>query len=214
MSDVFQEIDEELRRDKAAELWKRYGNYVIGLALAIVIGTGGYVAWRDYNQKRAAAHGVEFFAATALAVSGDRDKAIPAFDALAKSASGGYGVLSRMREAALKAEAGDRDGAAAAYRAVAEDGGAPKELRDIAHLLASLQMLEKLDPTELDRQLAVLRADANPWRYTALELAAIAAMKTGDNGKARELFARIADDPAAPTGVRGRAAEMVSALGG
>jgi hypothetical protein len=138
---------------------------------------------------------------------------MPAFDALAKSASSGYAALARLREAALKAETGDRDGAAAMYRAIAEDGAAPKELRDVARLLAGLHAAEKLDPAELDRQLASLRTDANPWRCTALELAAVAATRTGDTAKARELFTRIADDPMAPTGVRGRAAEMIAALG-
>jgi hypothetical protein len=213
VSDVFQEVDEELRRDKAAELWKRYGNYVAGAAIAIVVGTGAYVAWRDYTQKQAAQQGAEFFAATALAAGGDRDKAIPAFDALARNASSGYAVLARMREAALKADAGDRAAAATIYRSVADDNGAAKDLRDAARLLAGLQTIETLDSAELDRQLAGLRADANPWRHTAIEMAAITAAKTGDAAKARELFARIADDPTAPTGARGRAAEMIAALG-
>jgi hypothetical protein len=214
VSDVFQEVDEELRRDKAADLWKRYGNYVAGAAIAIVVGTAVYVVWRDYTQKQAAQQGAEFFAATALAASGgDREKAIPAFDALARNASSGYAVLARMREAALRAEGGDRAAAATIYQSVADDRGAAKELRDAARLLAGLQTIESLDPAELDRQLAALRADANPWRHTALEMAAIAATRAGDAAKARELFARIADDPAAPTGARGRAAEMIAALG-
>lgn len=213
VSDVFQEVSEELRRDRAADLWKRYGSYVAGAAIAIVVGTGAYVAWRDYTQKQAAQQGAEFFAATALAASGDREKAIPAFDALARHASGGYAVLARMREAALKAEGGDRAAAAVIYQSVADDSGAAKELRDAARLLAGLQKIESLDPAELDRQLAALRADANPWRHTALEMAAVAATRAGDAAKARELFARIADDPAAPTGARGRAAEMIAALG-
>ena len=213
MSDVFQEVDEELRRDKAAALWKRYGNYVAAAAIAIVVGTGAYVVWRDYTQKQAARQGAEFFAATALAASGERDKALPAFDALARNASSGYAVLARMREAALKAESGDRPGAAAIYRSVADNSGGAKELRDAARLLAGLQTIESLDPAELDRQLAALRADANPWRHTALEMAAVAAARAGDAAKARELFARIADDPGAPTAARGRAAEMIAALG-
>src|SRR5688500_18557238 len=211
VSDVFQEVDEELRRDKAAALWKRYGNYVAAAAIAIVAGTGAYVAWRDYTQKQAARQGAEFFAATALAASGEPDKAIPAFDALARNASSGYAVLARMREAALKAAGGDRTAAASIYQSVADDSGAAKELRDSARLLAGLQKIDSLDPAELDRQIAALRADANPWRHTALEMAAVAATRAGDAAKARELFAKIADDPAAPTSARGRAAEMIAA---
>jgi hypothetical protein len=212
VSDVFQEVDEELRRDKAAELWKRYGNYVVGAAVAVVAGTAGYVAWRDYTHKQAVAHSSAFFSASLTAV-GDPAKAIPAFDALARETSGGYAALARLREAGLKSASGDRDGAAATYRSVAEDGSAPQELRSIARLLASNEAVEKANPADLDRELEALRAETSPWRHSAIELVALAALRTGDTARARELFARISDDPAAPTAMRGRAAEMIASLG-
>lgn len=212
MSDVFQEVDEELRRDKAAELWKRYGNYVVGAAVAVVVGTAGYVVWRDYTHKQAVAHSSAFFAASLTAI-GEPAKAIPAFDALARDTSGGYAALARLREAGLKSAAGDREAAAATYRSVGEDGSAPQELRSIARLLAGSESVEKADPTELDRQLESLRAESSPWRHSAIELVALAALRTGDAARARELFAKISDDPAAPTAMRGRAAEMIASLG-
>ena len=43
LSDIFREIDEELRRDSLAQLWKKYGHYVIGLAVLIVIATAAIV---------------------------------------------------------------------------------------------------------------------------------------------------------------------------
>jgi hypothetical protein len=213
VSDVFQEVDEELRRDKAAELWKRYGNYVLGAAIAVVIGTAGYVVWRDYDRKQAIAHSTAFFDAAALTVAGDPAKAISAFDTLAQGGSGGYAALARLREAGLKSAAGDREAAAAAYVAVAEDGRAPQELRDLARLLASLQTIEAMAPGELDGRLRALRADGSPWRHSATELVALATLRAGDAAKARELFAKISDDPAAPAAMRGRAAEIIASLG-
>jgi hypothetical protein len=213
VSDVFQEVDEELRRDKAEALWKRYGNYVVGAALAIVVATAGYVVWRDYDRKQAIANSTAFFDAAALTAAGDPAKAQSAFEALAQGGSGGYAALARLREAGLKSEAGDREAAAAGYASVAEDGRAPQELRDLARLLASIQSIEKLAPGELDQRLHALRADSNPWRHSATELVAIATLHAGDAAKARELFAKISDDAMAPVAMRGRAAEMLAALG-
>jgi hypothetical protein len=212
VSDVFQEVDEELRRDKAAQLWQRYGNYVLGAAVAVVAGTAGYVAWRDYAHKQAIAHSTAFFAAASTAYT-EPAKAIPALDALARETSGGYAALARLREAGLKAGAGERETAAATYRSVAEDGSAPQELRDIARLLAGLQSVERTTPADLDRQLEALRAAKSPWRHSAIELAALAALRAGDTAKARELFAQLSDDPAAPAAMRGRAAELIASLG-
>lgn len=213
VSDLFHEIDEELRRDRAIELWKRYGNYVIGAALALVIGTGAYVAWRDYTHRQAAEQGARFFSAAALATGGETQKAVEAFDDLGQSGSAGYATLARMREAALKARAGDMEAAATIYRSVADDSSVEKELRGAATLLAMLHSIERIEPAELDRALAPLQAAGNPWRFSALELAALAAARTGEAAKARDLYAKIADDVQAPPGLRARAAEMVAALG-
>lgn len=213
VSDLFQEVDEEIRRDRAIELWKRYGNYIIGAALALVIGTGAYVAWRDYSHQKAAEQGARFFAAASLATGAERDKAIDAFDEIAKNANAGYAALAQMREAALKAQAGDMEAAASIYRSVADDSGVDKELRDAANLLAMLHSIERIEPAELDRALAPLQASGNPWRFSALELAALAAARTGEAAKARDLYAKIADDVQAPPGLRARAAEMVAVLG-
>jgi hypothetical protein len=212
VSDVFQEVDEELRRDKAAELWKRYGNYVLGAAVAVVIGTAGYVFWRDYTHKQAVAQSTALFSAV-LTSSADAQSAIPALDAVARGSSGAYAALARLREAGLKAASGDRDGATAAYRTVAEDGSAPQELRDAARVLAGMQEVDKAAPADLDAQLQSLRAGSGPWRHSALEIVALATLRAGDTAKARELFVKISDDPEAPSAMRGRAAEMIASLG-
>ena len=36
MADIFDEIDEELKRDRTQELWAKYGKYVIAAAAAVV----------------------------------------------------------------------------------------------------------------------------------------------------------------------------------
>ena len=42
MSDIFQEIDEDLRQDKAARLWKAYGKYLVALAIFIILAIASY----------------------------------------------------------------------------------------------------------------------------------------------------------------------------
>lgn len=212
VSDLFREVDEELRRDRAVELWKRYGSYVLGAAVALVVGTGAYVAWRDYNRNQAEMFGERFFAAASQSSQSGGDKAAT-FDEFARSAPSGYAALARLREAALRAEAGDADAALKIYDQLADDGGAPQEFRDVAKLLAALHRVARIEPGELDRQLAPLRASDSPWRFSAMEIAALAVARAGDAGKARELYAQIADDPAAPAGLRARAAEMIATLG-
>ena len=52
LADIFREIEEDLRRDKAAEFWKRYGRYIVGAAAFVVAATAGYVGWKEYQLRQ------------------------------------------------------------------------------------------------------------------------------------------------------------------
>ena len=132
---------------------------------------------------------------------------------MVRDGRGGYAVLARLQEAALKSRGGDAAGAAAIYRSVAADSSAERELRDAAGLLATLSVVDASEPAEVERQVAAIVAPNSPWRHLAWELAALAAAKAGNLEQARSFYTRIADDPGAPAGVRSRAAEMLAALG-
>ena len=68
------------------------------------------------------------------------------------------------------------------------------------------------DPQKVIDRLKPLAEGDSPWRYTALDLTAAAKLKAGDNAGALDIYKKLAADAAAPEGVRGRAAEMVTVL--
>lgn len=214
LSDIFTEVDEDLRREKALKLWNRYGNYVAGAALLIVGGTAANVFWQDYQHKQAEAAAAQYVAAISQAKSGDAATAGLALAGIVRDGKSGYSVLARFEEAALKSRQGDVAGAAATYRAIAEDTSADQALRDAAAVLAALTSTGSADAGDSDKRLATLTAPNSPWRHLAWEIEALAAAKAGKMEEARSLYARIADDPDAPSGARTRAAEMLAALEG
>jgi hypothetical protein len=212
VSDIFREIDEELRRDNFFKLWQKYGKYVVALAVVLVAATALFVGWRQYQARQSQAEGVRYAAALDLVRQGKDKEAEAAFAAMAHDASGGRAMLARFQDAAEKAKAGDRDGAIAQYDAIAADGSVAQVYRDIATLLAARFRVD-IDPKAAIQRLAPLADPGNPWHPSALELTAIAELKEGDTKAARETYQKIADDLNAPQGSRARAAEMVAALG-
>lgn len=212
MSDIFQEVDEDLRRENFAKLWARYGKYVIALAVLLVLATAGVVQWRQYQQHQREAEGARYVGALNLAREGKERDAADAFAALARQAAGGHATLARLEEAALKARAGDVAGAIAAYDVLADDGSADPVYRDVATLLAAQYSLKNGDPRAIIAKLTPLTTADNPWHPSALELTALAQLKAGDRTAARATYQRIADDLAAPQGLRARATEMLTAL--
>jgi hypothetical protein len=212
VSDIFQEIDEELRRENFAKLWARYGKYVIVLAVVLVLATAGVVQWRHYQQHQREAEGARYVGALNLAQQGKDKDAADAFAALARDSGGGRATLARLQEAALKARAGDTAGAIAAYDALANDGSAEPVFRDVATLLAAQYGLKDGEPKAIIAKLAPLTGADNPWHPSALELTALAQLKAGDRTAARATYQRLADDLTAPQGLRARATEMLTAL--
>ncbi len=210
---LLREIDEELRQEQYAKLWKKYGNYLIAAALAFVLAVAGYQGWRTFDVKNRMEQGERFAAAQELATSGKTAAAAEAFAALADDAGGGYELLARLRTAAARAKTGDKPGAVAIYRQLSEDSGIDPVYRDLAVVLEALLVIDDTDSGTIRSRLAPLMADDNPWRHSARELAAHAALRAGDRKAARELFTNLARDGAAPQGIRSRAGEMLSIVG-
>jgi hypothetical protein len=211
VSDIFREIDEELRRDNLLKLWSRYGRYIIAIAVFAVVVAGGIVAWRDHQLSERRAQSTRYAAALTLARDGKEADAVKVFAAIADE-GGGYAILASFEEAALLAKSGDREAAAAAYDRIAAASEFDSNLRGLAVLLSVTERMPDADPHSTIDRLAPLTASGNPWRPSAIELTALARLKMEDKSGALDLFKSLADDPATPQSLRARAAEMAVAL--
>src|SRR5690606_20556257 len=60
---IFREIDEELRSDRMRALWRRFGPFVIGAAVAIVVLVAANEGWSWYTKSRSASASEELYAA-------------------------------------------------------------------------------------------------------------------------------------------------------
>lgn len=207
---LFREIEEDLRQEHWAKLWKRYGNYAVGAVLALVLSVAGYQGWRVYDIATRQSDGERFAAALKLADDKQTQAAVEAFAGLAADATAGYALLARFQEAALLAKRGDP---AAAYAELAQDPGVDAVYRDLAVILGAFNEMNGPGAGDLSARLAPLTADGNPWHHSAKELIAVLAARAGDRTKARALFTDLAADATAPQGIRARASEMLAILG-
>ena len=117
MSDIFQEVDEEVRRDKAAEFWKKYQNLILAAAALIVLVSAGFRYWQYERDKAAQAAGDQFEQALAASEAGKLDEAKAGLDKIAAEAPGGYRALAQMTAAGARAQS-DPQGAIGAFDAI------------------------------------------------------------------------------------------------
>jgi hypothetical protein len=211
MADIFEEVEEDLRRDRYERLAKKYGGVVIAGLVAIVVATAGYVLWKNWHAARQQAATLQLAEAVDGAGPGAASAAgIPALELAAKEAPSGVSGLARFYEAGVKARAGDAAGAVALYDALAGDGSLPGLYRDLAELLSVQQQAGTGDAKALSLRLARLGAEGGPWRFSARELDGLLASRAGDKARAKTVFQQLADDKDAPAGLRARAAELAA----
>jgi hypothetical protein len=211
MSDIFREVDEDVRTDKLTEFWSKYSIVVLGLALAIVAGTAIFVYLRHQKQVEAEAAGDRYLAAQTLATQNQPEAATKAFDELAKSAPKGYQMLARLR-AAEELSFTDRAGAVKQLDALAADAGPGQLWQDLARLRAALLRVDEADKAELELRLAPLLNGS--FRHTAREYLGLAALKRGDVEDAGKWFDQLIVDPNAPADLRQRVQAMLSLVRG
>ncbi|MBI1775375.1 MAG: tetratricopeptide repeat protein [Proteobacteria bacterium] len=213
-SDEFvREVEEDLRKEHYQRLWDRYGRYVVALAVVLVLAVAGFNLWRDWRERQREAASAQLAEALANAQT-NPEQAANALGALADKSSPGFAALARLNEAALLINKGDREGALRVYDTLAADSSADPALRDLGVVLGVMHRIDAGDPAQLSQRLALLIGAGNPWRFNALELTAVLAVKSGDKARASELFRKLADDTEAPANIRARAAEMLAALAG
>jgi hypothetical protein len=212
VSDIFREVDEDLRRDSMLKLWQRYQNYIIGAAVLVVLATAGVTYWRYHDLQQRQAEGGRYAGALDLARGGKFAEAATELGSVESDAHAGRALIARFEAAALQTRAGKDAAAVAAYDAIAGDSSVDATYRDLATVLWGMHALDTADAKTVIDRLAPVTAAGNPWRNSAIEVTALAHLKAGDKAAARDDYQRLADDLTAPQSMRARAAEMITAL--
>jgi hypothetical protein len=209
----FEEVSEELKQDRYAALWKKYGRYFVAAAVSVVVGVAGYQYWQQERQKTAEAASERFVAALALAKDGKAKEAAEAFGAIGRADSRGYGALARLQRATLLFKAGDKSAAFGAYETLASDRSVDKLFRDVAVLQWAYAGLDDADPAAMLGRLKPLTEATSEWRYIALELTALYTDRSGKRAEAVQILTELEKSSEAPAGLRARARELIAILG-
>lgn len=215
MPDLIDEVDEELRAERAKKLAQRYGGLATGALLLAIAGVGGWEGWRWYEGREAGQASQSFLAAArdAAAEGADLRASAERFAGIAQAAPTGYRTLARLRAAALLAETGQLDAALAAWEAVARDTETDPLYRDLATVLWGLHALDQGDAAVIEARMGPLAAPGAAWRASAQEVLALAALKRGNTEQARRALQAVLADTTTPQGLRERAGRLLQGLG-
>ena len=206
MADIFDEIDEELKKDKAQLLWARYGKFVIAAVAAVILAVGSAQGFKAWKTKQAET------AANTYQLAVDSDDVVASLSQAMADLTDGYEMLAQFRVAAAKAADGDSDGAVADYMMLAENKAIKPLYQQAALLLAVMNARDGTDPKLSQDQLAPLTATLGPWQGLALEQSAALDLEKNDPAAALEKFESILGLAELSPELRQRASQLVTIL--
>lgn len=211
MPDIFDEVDEDLRADRARNLLRRYGGVLLVLMGLTLVGVGAYQYWDQRQRAAREALAARYIAAQDKA-SKDPKGARQDLADIADTAPNGYRFLARMQLAALDWGRGERDSAVQEWRAVAADAEAPRPLRDAAILYSVQHQLDTADPKALKAELQPLFEGQTPLRPQAETTQALLNLRLGRTQEARAALRQLAGNPQVPQGSRRIAQDLLATM--
>lgn len=204
MDEFIAEIKEEVRRDQLLEIWNKYGNYIIGIILAALIGTAAYLFWNHQTEQQRYNEAAQYEEALDLIKNGSQKEAEVKLEKLIATASVGYKTIASFELAKLKAS--DAKESEEIYQAMIKVTAIPEVYRQLARYK---EMATKVNQGQhLDFEAELSRSHQSPWMSSFKELQAIADLKAGKDQEAQSIFLQLAQDKQAPSGLRLRAIAM------
>jgi hypothetical protein len=221
VADIFDEISDDLRTERALGLLRRFGGIFIAAAVLVLLAVSGDQIWLAYQARQSEAAATKFLAITqpidALGGGMTNPQRISSAESLANfaaNAPAGYRALANLRAAGLYADAGQTGAAEALWNDVSADNAADPMLRQLADLLWAQHALGTAPDEAVAARLAPLTVPENNWHGLAQETQALLYLHEGKTDQAKALFSQIASDPSAPEGVRNRADGLLAQLNG
>ena len=124
MSDLIEEIKEDVRVDQLIKFFIKYAKHIIGIALISIIFSAGYAFWQYSKEKQQRITASAFDEALQASLEEHSREAMELLTALEKSASGGYAILAAFRRAML--ESTSSEDKIKVYRVIMDNSGISK----------------------------------------------------------------------------------------
>lgn len=208
---LFQEVEEDLERQKLEALWKRYGFWIILAAIGIVLSTASSTAYRSWKADHDMRLTADFLSSSRLLP--DTSKNIEALEKFAnENVKERHASLALLRAGALALRRDDKPKAIELFDKAAADTHADPAIKQLGALLSVQAQLDSGSPADLSARLQLLLGEDSAWRFSAREALAYLALRQNDAPKAKQILTDLSQDARAPRSIAARAADILRTL--
>lgn len=213
MSDIFQEVSEDLRRDRAVELWAKYRIWIIAGAVCVLLGTAGSVAWKNYREQQNLAASDAYQSALAQLQKEPTQGQESLQTIVAQNAA--FSKLAEFQLAAQAIRTGDKMRALTLLAPLTENTSDPAA-QGLAALESAYLAIDLKSHDQAEKLLTPLMAEGNAYRPLALEASLLNELQKGDKSKAKSILLQlqaILSTPNAPSGLAERVQHLAAGIG-
>lgn len=202
-----EEVTEEVRRDRLFAMFRKYG-WIGGLLVVAIVGGAAYTEWQKAQAvARAESFGDAMLDALDMGGAVERREAMAAIPA-----DGAQLALRALMVASDPAE--DKAATLAALDALIADASQPEIYRDLAQLRRVTVAGADLALEDRRAALTGISAPGRAFRTLAAEQLAYLLIEEGKTDEAIAALSALMQDQEATQGLRSRAAQLITALGG
>tara|TARA_B100000029_G_C17491153_1_gene929159 strand:+ start:561 stop:1205 length:645 start_codon:yes stop_codon:yes gene_type:complete len=212
VSDVFQEVDEDIRQERYKTIWKRYRYYFISIIMVLIIAVATNAFLRHENFKKVNERSDKFFNAISISNS-NSDEALKLLNEFSKTElkSSQYNVvLSLFIEAAINREKQDFSAALNVYSQIAKMENIDIFYIDYANLCAAETLISSDDIEAATIMLEMLIKNNSPLLLIAKEYLGYVEISKGNYEKSKILFEEIYEDASSSQEMINRVKEVLS----
>jgi len=211
VTDLFEEVEEQLRSDRYKQFARKALPWMLGIAAAALIAVLGYWGYDSYRGKQIATASEQYAAAGDAMAAGDKAKAQQLWTEVSKSPAKAYKSLALMHLAAFAVEANKPADAVKLLDEAATAAPDPL-IGDAARLKSAFALLDTAPLKDLEGRLKPLMEEGRPYRVQAREALAFAKLNAGDLAGARGDFVLISQSLDAQQGAQARAQAAIGLI--
>ena len=212
MSDLIEEIKEDVRFDQLIKFFRTYANYIISAVLVGLIFSASYIFWQHSKEKQQQVMATRFDQALQESMNGHNKQAMALLTALEQSASSGYKTLVAFRRSMLESNSSEE--IVRIYTEIMHDSKIEPKFRELATVLWGYETIDSEGEAHLREKLEPIAQSKSPWMNSASELLAFLDIRTGKTGAAIQRLKTLNDDENVVSGIRARAFALLEQLGG
>jgi len=209
VSDEFiREVDEDIRQRQINDLWKKYGKFVIGIAVGVVAIVAGRAIYTSVIESKYS----EQASLYSQAISMNDVEISSALDPLLNSDVEAYEILATFKKAEISISNDDRAGAITILDQFVTSSSVAQVYKDMATIQAALLELDTASVDQIRSRLSLILNSDSKYQYFAAEIMALSELRAGDSGAAKSRLEALINDENASGSIKTRAEQYLSVI--